>query len=145
MTPLASVITPVHKTPLPLFEEAFHSLEAQTCGFEQIEWLVAIHNMDGTYAESLKKITGEHKNIVFLRVNIGNTASVPRNCCLEHASGKYLFFLDSDDRMAPDCIGKTVTAMEKSSAEIAVFNCNFENEAGSEQFTRNYCLNAPEQ
>ena len=101
--------------------------------------------MDDAYAESMKKITGEHKNIVFLRVNRGNTASVPRNKCLEHASGKYIFFLDSDDLMASDCIEKTVTAMEKSSAEIAVFNCNFENEAGSEQFTRNYCLNAPDQ
>ena len=145
MTPLASVITPVYKTPLPLFEEAFHSLEAQTCGFEQIEWLVAIHNMDDAYAESLKKITGEHKNIVFLRVNRGNTPSVPRNCCLEHASGKYIFFLDSDDCMAPDCIQKTIASMEKCSAEIAVFNCDFLNEEGTVQFTKDYSLNAPNQ
>ena len=145
MTLLASVITPVYKTPLPLFEEAFHSLEAQTCGFEQIEWLVAIHNMDDAYAESLKKVTGEQKNIVFLRVNRGNSVSVPRNCCLEHASGKYLFFLDSDDIMAPNCIQKTVASMEKSSAEIAVFNCDFLNEEGSVQFTKDYSLNAPNQ
>ena len=46
MVPVASVITPVHQTPPALFEEAFQSLLSQTCGFESIEWLVVIHNMD---------------------------------------------------------------------------------------------------
>ena len=143
-TPLISVITPVYKTPLSLFEEAFHSLEAQTCGFEKIEWLVAIHNMDDTYAESLKKITGEHENIVFLRVNRGNAPSVPRNCCLEHASGKYLFFLDSDDVMAPDCIEKATNAMDSTNADIAVFSCEYFIENNNLQKRQKYIVNAPD-
>ena len=140
-TPLVSVITPVYKTPLPLFEEAFRSLQSQTYGFEKIEWLVAIHNMDDVYAESLKKITGEHENIVFLRVNRGNSASVPRNCCLEQASGKYLFFLDSDDIIAPDCIEKATNAMDTTNADVAVFSCEYFIENNNSQKRQKYIKN----
>ena len=67
MTPLASVITPVYQTPPVLFEEAFRSLLSQTCGFESVEWLVVIHNMDDDYAESLQRITGTGECRFFAR------------------------------------------------------------------------------
>lgn len=145
MTPLASVVTPVYRTPLSLFEEAFHSLLSQTCGFEKIEWLVAVHNMDDAYAAALREITGERDNIIFLRVEGGHSPSVPRNRCLDHASGKYVFFLDSDDRMASDCIEKAVKAMEASSAQIAVFHCALQSEPDATEFATDFELNAPDE
>lgn len=145
MTPLASVITPVYQTPPALFEEAYQSLLSQTCGFERVEWVVAVHNMDDDYAESLKRITGEHENIVFLRVEGGNSPSVPRNQCLQNATGEYIFFLDSDDTMTPDCIEKTVHAMRESRADIAVFGCGFLSRETLPAALRNYRPNAPDQ
>jgi long-chain acyl-CoA synthetase len=145
MTPLVSVVTPVYQTPLPLFEETFRSLLKQTCGFERIEWLVAIHNMDDAYAASLKEITGERENVVFLRVEGGNSPSVPRNRCLVCSSGRYVFFLDSDDCMAPESIETVVQALEKSGAEIAVFDCAYIPCEDTEPLGRDLCLNAPDQ
>ena len=145
MTPLASVITPVYQTPPALFEEAYQSLLSQTCGFERIEWVVAVHHMDDDYAESLKRITGERKNIVYLRVEGGNSPSVPRNICLQNATGEYIFFLDSDDTMAAGCIEKTVHAMCKSRADIAVFGCGFLSRETLPAALRDYRPNAPDQ
>ena len=140
MVPVASVITPVHQTPPALFEEAFQSLLSQTCGFESIEWLVVIHNMDDDYAESLKRITGPRENVVFLRA-----PSVPRNRGLKRAAGEYVFFLDSDDTLAPDCIGKTVSSMRESFADMAVFNAGFLSREELPRASRDYRLNAPDQ
>ena len=120
-----SVITPVYRTPLPLLEEALCSLKNGKMPFDEIEWLVGIHNMDDDYVKSLQRITGDCKNIRFLRVGGGDSPSVPRNRCLENATGEYIFFLDSDDKMAADCLSGATAAMDETGADIAVFGYDF--------------------
>lgn len=145
INPLVSVVTPVHQTPLPLFREAFQSLLHQTWGFDRMEWLVGIHNMDDAYAAALEEITDGRDNILLLRVEGGSTPSVPRNRCLERARGDYVFFLDSDDQMAPDCIEQAVSAMEESCGDLAVFSCALLSEPGAEALGTDFRLNAPDQ
>lgn len=40
---LVSVVTPFHNARLNLFEKCVESLKKQTIGFENIEWIIALH------------------------------------------------------------------------------------------------------
>ncbi len=122
MRPLASVITPVHNVEIPFFEQAFRSLAAQTVGFDNIEWLVAVHNMNDEYMSSLRSITGDCTNIVMFAVNEGNTVSIPRNRALDRSTGEFVFFLDADDMMSEQCIETAINALEETGADTVIFN-----------------------
>ena len=122
MKPLASVITPVHNIDISLFEQAYASLTAQTVGFDNIEWLVAIHNMNDEYMDSLNRITGDSPNIVMFAVNEGNTVSIPRNRALDRSTGEFVFFLDADDMMSEHCIEKAVNALRDTGSDTVIFN-----------------------
>jgi long-chain acyl-CoA synthetase len=119
---LASVITPVHNVDIFFFEQAFRSLAAQTAGFDNIEWLVAVHNMNDEYISSLKRITGERPNIIMFAVNEGNTVSIPRNRALDRSTGEFVFFLDADDMMSEHCIATAVNALRETGADTVIFN-----------------------
>lgn len=56
--------------------------------------------------------------VIHLEQNSG--LSVVRNKGIETACGKYLFFLDSDDYITPDCIASLVEISEKTGAEMTV-------------------------
>lgn len=51
--------------------------------------------------------------------------SVPRNVALDNASGKYLFFLDADNELTPDCIREIVSVMEETGADITRFQFKY--------------------
>lgn len=60
----------------------------------------------------------ENWKIYHLEENSG--LSVVRNKGIDTASGKYLFFLDSDDTITPDCIETLVNISEKTKAEMTI-------------------------
>ncbi len=118
----ATIITPFHNTDLRLFRKAFDSVLSQTIGIDSIEWIIVVHNSEPGYLESVMKITEDYDTIKVYELNNNiRTASGPRNFALERAHGKYLFFLDSDDRMTPCCIEKVTEKMEETGAEICKF------------------------
>lgn len=66
----------------------------------------------------IQKYGLEKWKILHLDQNSG--LSVVRNKGIETANGKYLFFLDSDDYLKPNCIELLVDIAENSSAEMTV-------------------------
>ena len=56
--------------------------------------------------------------IYYLEENSG--LSIVRNKGIDTAQGKYLFFLDSDDVITPDCIEIMVDIAERTSAEMVI-------------------------
>lgn len=68
---------------------------------------------DGTYEAVLEESASERSWTVHrLEVNSGSAAA-PRNEGIRHASGEYLFFLDSDDEILPDGLKAAYEFAEK--------------------------------
>lgn len=117
-----SVLTPVHHTPIELLERAFDSLKKQSFAFSEIQWVVVLHNCRPDYVRSIKELLGEHPNISLSEASREETGvSFARNATLDRAEGEYLFFLDSDDEMQPECIETVLCQMEESRADTAIY------------------------
>ena len=119
---LLSVATPFHNTDLTQFKRCMDSMIGQTMGFENIEWVITLHNSEAEYVEQAKEMTAPWPNIKLIELyNDNYTASSPRNECLKHVTGKYVFFLDSDDYLYPDAMKALVDAMEANDGDIGSF------------------------
>mgnify|MGYP003292481547 CR=1 FL=1 len=106
-----SVIIPIYNS-----EEYLHlsieSLINQKFDFSQIEVLL-INNgsVDNSEAVCLK-YQEKYENVKYFSIN-ENGVSNARNYGIEHAQGKYIMFLDSDDIYTPDTMSKVYKFFEK--------------------------------
>ena len=136
--PLISILTPVHDVPPELFERACRSVLSQDYDRERIEWLVAVHNMDDRYLERLRAAAaGTPVRVqVFLVKEPRGLLGSARNALLERATGRYLFWLDADDALAPGCISRSVEAMGQYQADMLLFPCEVIRDSGTELVPR---------
>lgn len=119
---ILSVVTPFHNTNLAYFEKCLDSLKKQTLGFENIEWVITLHNSETGYVEAVRKLCEEYQNVKLYELyNDSRTASSPRNECMKHVTGKYVFFLDADDFLFPYALKTLLDAMEEHQGDIGSF------------------------
>ena len=106
-----SIITPFHKTDLNMFRKAFKSMTSQTFGIENIQWIIVVHKSPEEDLAAVREIVKGYDSIeVYTLNNDVHSASSPRNYGMEHATGKYLEFLDADDSLTPACVYTESTA-----------------------------------
>ena len=117
-----SVITPFHNVDMDMFQKCFESMKAQLYGFEKIEWIIVLHNCDKEHISAVHSLCDEYDNIILDELNNEiHTPSCPRNRGLKLANGKYIGFLDGDDRYTPECIKEVLKYMVKNEADITWF------------------------
>ena len=131
--PLVSVLTPVHNVDLKLLERAAASIRAQEYEADRIQWIIGVHNMDEAYRKELEDaLLGKTDNMtIFSLEEPAEKLGAIRNALLEHAEGKYLFWLDADDELLPGCICRAVETMEQTGAELVRFPFREEVEEGA--------------
>ena len=119
---LISIITPSHNTPDDLFRAAFDSVISQTLDEARIEWVIVVHNSASEHLEYVQKLCKDHPNFcVYELHNDKHTASSPRNHALTKVRGKYVTFLDADDRLTSECLETAVKGMEETGAQLGKF------------------------
>lgn len=121
-----SVITPFCNTDLKLFEECANHMINQTIGFDNVEWIIVLHNCKENYIQEVNTRLRKYVNVVTKVLNNDiHAASSPRNYALNLVSAPYLVFLDSDDFLGNDCLEKAYKAIKKTKAEIVGFRRAF--------------------
>lgn len=111
--PQVSVIIPVYNVAQYL-RQCLDSVTGQT--LSDIE-IICVNDgsTDGSPAILEEYREKDGRIVVINRENGGVSAA--RNCGMEHARGKYVYFLDSDDYLDPEALGKTVRLAEDNEAD----------------------------
>lgn len=106
--PLISIVTATYNS-AKYVQATFDSIRHQS--FTHWEWLVTDDaSLDETW-DLLKRFADIDDRVIInrLRENVG--AGAARNKSIEQARGKYLAFIDSDDRWQPDKLEKQILFM----------------------------------
>lgn len=118
LLPTLSIVIPVynvqdylHRCVESIFEQNYHDYEII---------LVDDGSTDssGTICDELAR---EHSFIHVVHKSNGGLSSA-RNAGLKEAVGKYIWFIDSDDYIAPGCLLPMMNQIEKAEAEILFFS-----------------------
>ena len=129
-----SVILPIYNV-APYLDETFQSLSQQS--LRDIE-IIAVN--DGSTDESegiIKKWQQRDSRIVyFSQENKGQSAA--RNLALQHASGQYIYMMDSDDILTDsDALKTCYEYAEKNNADFIFFDGESFSEKGVDRISRN--------
>lgn len=117
---LVSVIVPVYMVELYI-QECVISIVNQT--YPNIEILFIDDASCDKSIELAKEILSKSKrNWRILSHNNNKGVSIARNNGILNANGEYLFFVDSDDFLAIDCIEKQVEVINKYKADMVFAN-----------------------
>lgn len=125
MNDLVSIIVPVYNSGRYV-KECVLSVLAQT--YHRWELLLIDDGSQDTTKDICMQLCEQDSRISLLyREHKGVSAA--RNVGIEHAKGKYLFFLDSDDAIHPALIETLYGLMEKSRAAVGTeLSCHIEND-----------------
>ena len=115
--PMVSVVMPVYNSGKYL-RECLDSLISQT--FTDFEVICADDGSTDDSPAILREYAEKDQRFTILSQDHAY-AGAARNLGMSHARGKYLIFLDSDDRFLPRMLELTVKKAEEAGADICVF------------------------
>jgi len=119
MNPLVTISIPIFKCEKFIIR-CLESVKNQT--YKNLEIILV---NDCTTDDSMNLIRNfmaahEDLNIKIIELKENSGLSVVRNTGIKAASGEYLFFLDSDDEITPNCIQLLVENAKKTDAQIII-------------------------
>lgn len=129
-----SVIIPVYNTDKYL-QEAIESILQQ--GIDDMEVICVNDGSTDNSLEILNKMSEKDPRIqVYSQENQGQ--SVARNTGMKHATGRYLYFMDSDDILKPGCLARCMEYMEKGGYDFIFFDGEIFCEEGTPSLVWDY-------
>lgn len=130
-SPKVTISFPVYNS-APYVERALQSVINQN--YSNLEILIIDDfGNDGSLQqvkEILKSFNGDYRIISF---GENKRQGFGRNYSIENASGKYLFFMDSDDRLSLDAISVLVDVCENYNADVGIASFSKEDTNGITQ------------
>lgn len=125
-----SIITPLHNVGLHMFRRTIESVKNQTLGFENIEWVVVIHNSTEEYERQVIELLGGYENVrTEILHDSYHSPSSPRNRGIDLAAGEYIGFLDGDDMYTPECLKTALRHIKRTGADFCAFRREVELES----------------
>ena len=118
--PLVSIIIPVYNA-TGTIEECITSVTVQS--FNQYE-IICVD--DGSTDDSLNKLLSFAHNTPCIRVFFQENSgpSVARNNAIDVAKGKYIIFLDSDDKLTLESLEKLIFFAESKHADVILYQAS---------------------
>ena len=101
--PLLSILTPVHDPPLAFLRECFYSLQTQSYPFWEL-CLVDDASQDEAVRAELAGFVARDARVKLQRLDANVGICDATNEALGQASGRYVIFVDHDDRLAPNAL-----------------------------------------
>ena len=127
-----SVVTPFHNVDMGMFQKCTEGMRCQTIGFENIEWIIVVHNCKPLYLPLLTDIFKNDKNVIIKELNDGKfSPAMPRNHGLLFVTAPYVGFLDGDDSYTPDCLEVVCREMAETQSQVVTFRREYELEKES--------------
>lgn len=112
-----SVIVPVFNTELYL-HDLLDSLVAQDLPSENFEVIAVNDGSTDASGKILDDYADRYANFHVIHQENSGWAGKPRNVAMAHASGKYLFFADGDDKLAPQSLRRMVEFATKHRIDV---------------------------
>lgn len=127
MNPLVSIIVPVYNVGIYL-EDALNSLSEQT--YDNLEFILID---DGSEDESGEICDGFSKSDSRFKVyhKENNGVSSARNIGIEKALGKYVMFLDADDKLEKNAVERLIGVIQNENVDVVVFEYSVDFPDGS--------------
>ena len=124
-----SIIVPIYNVEKYIYD-CLNSVANQT--FTNIECLLiddkGLDNSIDIAKEFIATYRGNIKfKIISHEINLG--LSEARNTGIKHSKGEYLFFLDSDDEISPNCIELLYDIAKKNSSDFVIGNITIKGES----------------
>lgn len=127
-----SIIIPVYNCE-KYIEECLCSIVKQDISTDDYEILCINDGSSDNSGEIIYKYTKSTTNLIY-KEQINKGVSAARNLGLRSAQGKYIWFVDADDIVAPNCFSKLKTIGQKNDFDrIQVASYVFINELSSEE------------
>lgn len=112
-----SIVTPLYKTPVALFDEMLASVEAQT--YENWELvLVNASPEDEPLRERIAEACAFDQRVVCVELAENEGISENTAAGVARAAGDYVCYLDHDDTIEPDALYEYASAVAKHGAEL---------------------------
>ena len=121
-----SVIIPTFK-PQDYLWECLDSLAAQTLSKDKFEVILVLNGCKGPYMEEIKGYLDGHKSELSIRVVQTDTPGVSnaRNIGLDNAEGRYIAFMDDDDKVSPTYLEEMLSKADENTVVISnTYNYN---------------------
>ena len=121
--PVVSVVVPIYNVE-QFVGECLESLLVQK--YRNLE-IICIN--DGSTDNSLKIVESYRERFVefcrfMIKTQPNGGLSAARNAGMELATGKYIYFLDSDDRITSEAIAELVAISESNNLDQVIFSCD---------------------
>lgn len=121
MNPIVSIIIPIYNVE-KFVEESLSSALNQS--YENIEYIIVDDCGNDNSMSIVNKLTRSerynNKNIKIIKQERNLGVSAARNKGVRCSSGDYIFFMDSDDIISPDCIELHIKAIIESGADFTI-------------------------
>lgn len=113
---ILSIIIPVYNVE-PFVEKCIRSCEAQDVSKDDYEIVVVNDGSKDNSLDVVNRVANEFENIrVLSQPNAGLSAA--RNTAMREAKGEYYMFVDSDDWIAKNSLGKIVNKLQSEQPDI---------------------------
>ncbi|MCK7623894.1 glycosyltransferase [Streptomyces sp. RS10V-4] len=117
--PTVTVIVPVHDTRRYL-DRSLGSVFTQTLDPDRIEIIAVDDGSTDGSAAWLDAAAAAHPRLTVVHQPASGGAGRPRNAGLDRATGDYVFFLDSDDRLGPEALERLVAMAEEHGSDVVL-------------------------